>query len=88
MGAGNSNSNSSSCFCEGMNNTEIANNKKKYIEAYGSFRNKVILFKTHNDFKIDVFLINLNTINKFMEIVENSNVLNDLSNKNMENPDS
>lgn len=86
MGTGNSNSNSNPC-CEGNNNTEIVYNKKKFMDAYGSFKNTAIFFRTHNKFKIDAFLINLNTINKFMEIVKNSKVLNYLSNNNMETPD-
>ena len=67
------------------NNTEILVNRKKFMDAYGIFKSKAILFRNNGSFKIDAFLINLNTINKFMEIVKKSNVLDDLSNNNMEN---
>ena len=45
MGAGNSNSNSSSCFCEGMNNTEIANNKKNILKPMEVLETKQLFLK-------------------------------------------
>ena len=67
------------------NNTEILVNRKKFMDAYGIFKSIAIMFRNNGSFNIDAFLINLNTINKFMEIVKKSNVLDDLSNNNMEN---
>ena len=88
---GNDECNNSIC-CSGINdNTNIVYNKfyiNKLMKSYENFKKIAIYFKNNNEFKSDVFLIDVNSIKEFMENIKNSNVLDELKDNNIEKKES